>query len=1180
MGEAVDLAAKTPFDLQGVASGARQLLAYGFEAENVTDTLRRLGDVAAGLGLPLQRLTYLYGTTRVQGRLFTRDMLQFTNSGIPLLDELAKMYGKTTAEINNMVSAGKIGFADVEKVIRRMTDEGGQFANLMEKQSKTITGQISNIKDAIDTMFNEIGKKNEGFINTALKGVSVLVENYEKVGQVLGDIIVMYGSYKAALMTVSAAHAVATATAKGYTLAELAQYRALLLAEKAQKLLNKTMLSNPYVLAATAIAGLVRWSLRYNKSITDGTKATSELEKEVRKLNAADDEKAKKAAEGIAAMKNEKTAQEDRIKAMEELIKLYPELLEKYKEQKADLIDIRQLEQDIADAQLRRQMDHDVTLLNDYESSLKALNEQLEQAKADMNDSSTADAAIQSMSALESEILKTEQKIDTLRNKLYGDTYSTLFNGPQKPLFTNPESEKKTMVSDIVNEIKDAEKQLDSLRVKAKSGLTEKEQQDMKDIEDRIAKAKAEYKSFTGKEYGKTGSSNTASDKSDVDERQMRLKVEEARIKAMQDGLEKRLREAKLEEEESIAEIDDEQRELEERLGTPALSEDMIKQFEDRRKAIHEAADNRIKELENEREEYIAGLYEKTGDVFLSEEQRKINAIKKTYDAQRKQLTKDLAAGNIGENDYDSLLKLTDAAEKKEIDDYWLNTFAANTDLLNKEKELWAKRIAEAPDNYREVAKKAAENAISDLAAQIENADIDKMFEHLSTLTFTEIDNELEKLRTSAIDLNSEDYNQLLQRLKELRKQLANQNPFTAVGEAWRALSKDMSWDNFEDALTATSGLAQNFRSISDAMRDIAKITGNEALAQAADIADDVIGNLQAAEEGAEAWGGWWGAIIGGLTDLIPKIVKWSSGDVKFTKALVDMQKEVDNLSDEYDNLREAEDKAFGKNKLAYIDQENANLAEQNRLIREQISIEQEKKNSDQDAIDQWNKQLEENQKLYAENKAAALDAVLGSDMQAAISGFQSSLTGAWAKGKEGAAGAKEFVNEQMRQMVNDSIKAFVQAKNSIENIRRAMSEAMLDEIVTDEEVARVEQMATELADEVERKYGWAAKLFQGDTPREAATKNSLGASQDSVDESNGRLTALQGIAYDIRDGQRMQTDVLSDLRAESASILDEVMGIHNDTAEMRVTMGDVRAMVKEIRSNVGTMTDRGVKML
>lgn len=125
MAQMVQTAAKTPFDLQGVANGAKQLLAYGTQAENVNDTLVRLGNIASGLSIPLNDMVYLYGTTQTQGRLFTQDVRQFMGRGIPLVKELATMLGKTEEEINKMVTAGKIGFPEVEKVIKKMTDEGG-----------------------------------------------------------------------------------------------------------------------------------------------------------------------------------------------------------------------------------------------------------------------------------------------------------------------------------------------------------------------------------------------------------------------------------------------------------------------------------------------------------------------------------------------------------------------------------------------------------------------------------------------------------------------------------------------------------------------------------------------------------------------------------------------------------------------------------------------------------------------------------------------------------------------------------------------------------------------------------------------------------------------------------------------------------------------------------------------
>ena len=200
MTQLVKTAAVTPFDLQGVANGAKQLLAYGIQADDVNETLVRLGDIAAGLSMPLNDLVYLYGTTMVQGRMFTMDLRQFQGRGIPIADELAKQFGVAKEKVGELVTAGKVGSEEMKKAIISMTSEGGKFAGLMEKQSHTITGQISNIEDAIDNMFNEIGKKSEGGINTGLSLVSKLVENWETVARVLGTVATAYGISKAAII--------------------------------------------------------------------------------------------------------------------------------------------------------------------------------------------------------------------------------------------------------------------------------------------------------------------------------------------------------------------------------------------------------------------------------------------------------------------------------------------------------------------------------------------------------------------------------------------------------------------------------------------------------------------------------------------------------------------------------------------------------------------------------------------------------------------------------------------------------------------------------------------------------------------------------------------------------------------------------------------------------------------
>lgn len=204
MKDIVQFAATTPFGLQETAGAAKQLLAYGSSAEGVTKELRMLGDVAAGVSAPIGDIVYLYGTLRTQGRAFTQDIRQFAGRGIPIYKELANVLGIAEDKVAEFVEAGKVGFPEIQKAFQNMTKEGGQFAGLMEAQSKTITGQISNLKDSLDQMFNAIGQSQEGAISTAISGVAYLIDHYEDIGKILGVLIATYGAYKAAIIATAA----------------------------------------------------------------------------------------------------------------------------------------------------------------------------------------------------------------------------------------------------------------------------------------------------------------------------------------------------------------------------------------------------------------------------------------------------------------------------------------------------------------------------------------------------------------------------------------------------------------------------------------------------------------------------------------------------------------------------------------------------------------------------------------------------------------------------------------------------------------------------------------------------------------------------------------------------------------------------------------------------------------
>lgn len=197
-------AASTPFDLKGIADGAKQLMAYGESADKVNDKLVELGNIASGLSLPLSDLVTLYGTTVSKANMDTLDLKQFKSRGIAIDEAIAEVMKVTKEDVPKLITAGQVTGDIVKQAIETMANGTGKFAGMMSEQSQTILGQISNIGDAFDMMLNEIGQSNEGLISDALKGVSYLIENYEKIGEEIAKIVAAYGIYKGVLISVAA----------------------------------------------------------------------------------------------------------------------------------------------------------------------------------------------------------------------------------------------------------------------------------------------------------------------------------------------------------------------------------------------------------------------------------------------------------------------------------------------------------------------------------------------------------------------------------------------------------------------------------------------------------------------------------------------------------------------------------------------------------------------------------------------------------------------------------------------------------------------------------------------------------------------------------------------------------------------------------------------------------------
>ena len=344
MKQMIRTAAITPFGVEDVTEGAKQLLAFNVAAEDVNKTLIGLGDVAAGMGLNLKDLVMLYGTTIAKGKMDTMDLYQFLNRGIPIADEIAKVMGldvtNAIKEVQKQIKAGKVTSDIFIQAMQSMTAEGSKFGGLMEAQSKTITGQISNIEDAIEQMFNDLGKSQEGVINTGLGVVSTLVENWETVGKVLMTVVAAYGAYKAAVITMIAISKaqVAWESAKAF----LSLAKSITTAKDAMALFNLVSSSNVLGLVLGAVAAGVTMFNLFGNSAEDAATKTS-------KFTESANEASSKVESLVSILKTAKEGSKvykDTIKELSNIYDNYGIAIDKIKDDESNLVDVKQQEID------------------------------------------------------------------------------------------------------------------------------------------------------------------------------------------------------------------------------------------------------------------------------------------------------------------------------------------------------------------------------------------------------------------------------------------------------------------------------------------------------------------------------------------------------------------------------------------------------------------------------------------------------------------------------------------------------------------------------------------------------------------------------------------------------------------------------------------------------------------
>lgn len=1235
MAQMIDLAAKTPFDLQGVANGARQLLAYGFAAEDITDTLTRLGNVAAGLGLPLERLTYLYGTTAVQGRLYARDMLQFTSSGIPVLQEMAKIYGKTTEEINSMVSAGKIGFEDVRKVIENMTNEGGQFYNLMQEQSKTITGLISNLGDALDTMFNDIGKSQEGIIAGVLQGTISLVENYQKVLDILIPLIAAYGAYKTAIIAVAAAQKIQTTIEA--TRAFFEQTKMLRRATQAQILFNKAVKANPYVLATSAIMGIVTALFTFSKEakttadiVSDLNTATNEYASGANKISRMADE-----YDFLSAKINRTAEENDKLKdVVSELASIIPSAVSKFDEY-GNALDIN-IEK-IREFNEERKKALQIGVTNQIEEAKKRLadiDKQIEkQQKIFIGKTFTSFVSSGGMypTVHTVETPATEEQIaDAVNktNKLYAERdelVKSIANG-EKTLqgITTEKSDNlpiKVSAASLKQTISDAREKLSQLQSEfadLQKGILPKDAGIDFDWKDAISNKQKAIKEQQDILNTLTGVDPKI--KENALEAQKILNEQilsndqaliQSRIDLMKDGQDKEIAEINARTQAKIESIE-KAREKEEKAARAAgtsLTPERKKEFEEQKVNAEKERDNKIIATKKKYAEELDGIYKQITDVSLTEIDREIIGIEDKYKELSKKIMAAMEGGSISADDAGRALLKLDAAKTAETLDKILGQYKSTQQkitTIQKNAEA-ARKLARdnGQENAIERINKEEARAIGKIKAEdlMDSDDWINLFQNLDALSSREIrrivENINEQLKNADLDpVNLKAVTDQLQRALDVA---GNKNPFAGVIAGFKdykeaqkkaiALQKKANETQDEsDKIAADNAALDAIKKRQEAWQRVLNTVGD--IGNSLQALNDLLGQFGVESPELEGVIGAFNSLssidvtkpfsiitgtVGAISSLIGGI--FGGHDKRAEKRIQALQKSVEALEKAYEDLSEAVDKTYSRARQAVIASENKNLEAQKRLINQQIREEQSKKKTDQNRIKEWQEQLDNINKEIQNNKEAAYDAIFGEDLQSAISNFADAYADAWASGTSRAESAKDTVRKMMRQMATESIKDAISTSGAIQKIRDKLTEFYADNVLSEWEQNYIYKLADDLQRELDNKFGWADKLFTG----ESETGTLRGEISQSITEATAsKLEGLMRGGYDLLKGIHgeafKQTSLQQSNLNVNTGIFNAVIRIQANTARtanntdgMTDLLTSLYSMLQKIAQNTAT---------
>ena len=1243
MSQLVKTAATTPFGLTDIAQSAKQLLAYGVEADKVNETLIRLGDIAAGLSIPINDLAYLYGTTMVQGRLYTQDLNQFLGRGIPLIEQLAQQFGVAENQVKALVEEGKVGFPEVEQAIINLTNEGSMFGGLMAAQSQSITGQISNIEDAIDTMFNEIGKQNEGVINDALGLVSTLIENWETVGKVLLTVIATYGAYKAAVIAVAAAHKLMNIW--GTVQAVLSLSRSIRSAKDAMLLFNMAVKANPLGLVLSVVAAAVSAFALFRDTTDEAADAIKAEREEAEEFNKRVGESAGKAISTYktlqAEYKNCKTAHEQRQWIKESQTKFKELGIAVTSVNDAENIFVKNtsvmmtaFKKRAEAAAWQSKVDEEYAKRIERQMQLEDQRDKIQAGSKVPGDSHTTQGGNEYVDRSGNWVY-TEQGAKNAREAFN----RSIANDPVLNAIDERINRYTKKMSEVSSEFQGLFEQ---------AGTTTKTKAEERD-EERAAKEQQKIANETAQRNEKI---REYSDKVSEAVTQAEFDIRQAQINAMDDGYEKTVAQVQLNYDRLIAENDKraqkmiedlkdkktlewlnqnpkatKEQEIEYRASLNLTTADLSSEQQDMLRSYAEIA--RQIQVNGNR----AALDDMLKDVLTYEQQR--TEIAEEYEKKRKALYQTDEQGNYVLDESGSPVLRQGVTQ-------------GNVDELNRQEEEALRRVdemfAEREATYQAWCNQIADMTLEQLQqvlerAEQELADLEKnggaSDKQLSvarakvTTAKNKVQSAQAKNDVSPDKRSVKEWEDLYKTLLECEKQFESIGN-TVGGVAGEIIS--VAGNITTSSLSMINGIVQLVNMSSAGIQETtdAAATAISTVKKASVILTIISAAMQIVmqivnlfnsddekQEHIEALQGridqlQWeldNADIVRLQENSGKAVervrqalsetyqellknKLAVGDVAgawrllFTNVSSNsevLEKTAEKLAKAYANIEYTADKALGGEKYASAKEQLENIAQQQILIQEQIEAEQSKKKSDGGQIEEWQRQIEELGQEAVQIINDMVEDIIGGSSSEIASELGDAFFEAFQAGEDYAEAWGDKVNE----IVADVMKRMLVSKFLEEPLGEIFDKykkkwfpdgqfAGLDAVISSLGgfASDLNAVGDDFATIWENLPDSVKSMFDvtEEATRDASEKGIATASQESVDELNGRATAIQGHTYSISENTKIILSVVN-------MILQSVLNIETHTERISGLVEDVESSVKEMKDTVNDIALKGVKL-